>query len=187
MLNKHVYSLIACCTLAAALIFSAFTPPNNLESKVKSPTKTLSQTDPIPVECGCTFSSGSCADCTCVGGFATGCASVTSMRDGGVPAPLDLTMSPKQLRQALKYQRFLLSLDSPDAIAAASQVSQLIEALQDGKAADYQRVSEQYLKTFNHLPKVEKDIVCIWVDNKKKIVEKMPEQPIETVETPDKN
>jgi hypothetical protein len=183
MLRKHFYALIACSTLVAATLFAAFTPPQTLGNKPTSEVKT----DPVPVDCSCTFTSGGCSDCTCVGGFATGCIASSSMQDGGKPAPLELTMSPKQLRQALKYQRLLLSLDSPDAVAAASQVSQLIEALQDGKAADYQRVSEQYLKTFNHLPKVEKDIVCVWVDIKKKIVEKAPEQPMETLETPDKN
>ncbi len=186
MFNKHVYSFIACCTLAAALIFSAFTPPANLETKVKLPTQAVSQTDPNAVDCGCTFSSGGCADCACVGGFATGCAAVTGMRDGGQPAPIAVEMSANQLRQALKYQRLLLSLDSPDAIAAAVQVNQLIEAIQDGKSANYQQVAEQYQKTFDRLPKVEREIVCTWVDNKKKILTKTLEE-LEKVEMSEKN
>jgi hypothetical protein len=185
MFSKHFYSLIACCTIAAAIIFSAFTPPNDLENKVKTSTKSVAKTDPNSVDCGCTFTSGGCADCTCVGGFATGCAAVANLREGGKPAPISVEMSANQLRQALKYQRFLLSLDSPESIAAAVQVSQLIEAIQDGKTANYQQVAEQYQKTFDHLPKGEKEIVCTWVDNKKKVLKKTLEE-LESAELPEK-
>jgi hypothetical protein len=186
MLSKHFYSLIACCTIAAAIIFSAFTPSSsNLTNQVKKTTKTVAKTDPNAVECGCTFSSGGCADCTCVGGFATGCSATSNLRDGGKPAPIAIEMSANQLRQALKYQRFLLSLDSPESVAAAVQVSQLIEAIQDGKTANYQQIAEQYQKTFDRLPKGEKEIVCNWVDNKKKILKKTLEE-LEMVELPEK-
>lgn len=173
MFNKHFFAFIACCSLAAAILFVAFTPPNNLANKDKTPTKTVAKTDPNVVDCSCTFSSGSCADCTCVGGFATGCAANTNLTDSEKSAPFAVSMSDKQLRQALKYQRLLLSLDSPEAIAAASQVSQLIEAIQDGKTALYQQVVEQYSQTQNQLPKAEKEMVGVWIDNKKVMLEKV--------------
>jgi hypothetical protein len=175
MSNKHVYSIIAACTLAAAILFSAFTPSNNGQNEVKTPTKTVVQTDPNTVDCSCTFTSGGCADCSCVGGFATGCISNASMREGGKTPAFNISMSDNQLRQALKYQRLLLSLDSPDAIAAASQVSQLIEAIKDGKTDVYQQVAEQYSHTQVSLPKEEKELVDTWLDNKKKRLEKIPD------------
>jgi hypothetical protein len=153
MFNKHFYSLVAACTLAAAILFAAFAPPDDGQNKTKAPAQTVAKTIPSAVDCSCTFSSGSCTNCTCSGGFATGCAVVANAREKGKPAPLSVFMSANQLRQALKYQRFLLSLDSPEATAAAVQVSQLIEAIQDGKTADYQEVAEQYRQTHVKFPK----------------------------------
>jgi hypothetical protein len=172
MFNKHVFRFTACCTLAAALIFSAFTPPTNLASKVTSSTKTVVQTVQNPVDCGCTFSSGGCADCICVGGFATGCTAIPSAREGGRLPASSVTMSDNQLRQALKYQRLLLSFDSPESIAAAAQVSQLIEAIKDNKSAEYLLIAEHYGRTVGDLPKGEKEILDTWVDTKRKFLAK---------------
>jgi hypothetical protein len=188
MFNKHFYSLIACCTLALAIVFSAFTPSNNLVNQVKIPMKSVVKTDPNTVDCSCTFTSGGCADCTCVGGFATGCGGASgNLREGGKAAPIAISMSANQMRQALKYQRFLLSLDSPESIAAASEVSQLIEAMQDGKTAVYQQAAEQYNLSYTRLPKAEKEMVDVWTDHKKKIIGTMPEEPLETGEKPNRN
>ena len=209
MFNKHFFTFIAACTLAAATLFVAFTPPTNLstkldtrftnlsstlDKKVKTSAKMVTETDPNIVDCSCTFSSGGCANCTCSGGFATGCGrSVTaeestenaSENASAKPKPFHVTMSDKQLRQALKYQRLLLSLDSPEAIAAASQVSQLIEAIQDGKTELYQQVAEQYHLTQGRLPKAEKDMVDTWIDNKKIALERAPAEKM--LDKDDKN
>jgi hypothetical protein len=177
MFNKHFFAFIACCSLAAAILFVAFTPPHNLENQVKTPTKTMVKTDPNPVSCDCTFSSGGCANCTCVGGFATGCGGggKSGLREESALSP-HLSMSNNQLRQALKYQRLLLSLDSPEAIAAASEVSQLIEAIQDGKTDLYAQVAEQYAQTHIKLPKYEKEMVDTWIDHKKTMLDKVPDE-----------
>ena len=193
MFNKHFFAFIAACTLAAATLFVAFTPHTNLstkldnmsiliDKKMETSTKKVATTDPNNVDCSCTFSSGSCASCTCSGGFATGCSAVisegltenASENASAKPKPFNVTMSDKQLRQALKYQRLLLSLDSPEAIAAAAQVSQLIEAIQDGKTELYQQVAEQYHLTQGRLPKAEKEMVDTWIDNKKIALERAP-------------
>jgi hypothetical protein len=174
MFNKHFYALIACCTFAAALLFAAFTPPNNLQNKVKTQLKT----NDMPVDCSCTFSSGSCSECTCSGGFATGCAAVMEFT-GGQSKPFSVSMSDNQLRQALKYQRLLLSLDSPEAIEAAAQVSQLIEAVQDGKTDLYQQVAEAYNQTNKQLPKAEKELIDTWIGNKQVALEKTLHQKLD--------
>lgn len=201
MFNKHFFAFIAACTLAAATLFVAFTPPTNLSTKLDinsinlsstldkkggTPTKMVTETDPNLVDCSCTFSSGGCANCTCSGGFATGCgAAVAEGFTGNNPKSAHVSMSDKQLRQALKYQRLLLSLDSPEAIAAASQVSQLIEAIQDGKTELYTQVAEQYHLTQGRLPKTEKEMVDTWIDNKKIALERAPAEKMS--EKDDKN
>jgi hypothetical protein len=203
MFNKHFFSFIAACTIAAATLFWAFTPSTNLpinldkmsssnDKKVKIAIKTaIATTDPNVVDCSCTFSSGGCAECTCSGGFATGCGAAIAQgraeNMSGNTKPFNVSMSDKQLRQALKYQRLLLSLDSPEAIAAASQVSQLIEAIQDGKTELYQQVAEQYHLTQGKLPKAEKEMVDTWIDNKKIALEKSHIPAEKLSEKDDKN